>query len=154
MTWITCPKIDKFSHFHHHSLFDHNIIFRVLIWLHILYKISYETSYNVRFSEKHRDVSKTIAKAKMELFVEILSSFQLLTNFTKNRNIVAMGVIHASLEYCSIFWNLGRWTNKYCRTVVCNFSIDHLFYSLMNYLNYSSDCICISYPYKLKQASY
>ena len=32
----------------------------------------------------------------MELFVALLSSFQLLTNFTKNPNIGAMGVLNGS----------------------------------------------------------
>ena len=38
----------------------------------------------------------TIATSKMELFVALLSSFQLLTNFTKNPNIGAMGVLNGS----------------------------------------------------------
>ena len=33
---------------------------------------------------------------------------------------------------------------KYCRTVDCNFSKDNLFNRLMNYSNFSSDCISIS----------
>ena len=35
---------------------------------------------------------------------------------------------------------------KYCRIVACNVSKDNLFHWLMNYLNSSSDCVCISYP--------
>ena len=65
------------------------------------------------FSEKkHKVVSRTIATAKMELFVALFSSFQPLTNFTKNPSIVAMGVRNASLEYYNIFWNLCRWSIK------------------------------------------
>ena len=35
----------------------------------------------------------------MELFVALVSSFQLLTSLTKNPNIGAMGVLNAPLEY-------------------------------------------------------
>ena len=42
------------------------------------------------FLEKHKDVSKTIAAATMELFVALVSSFQPLTNVTKNSNIGAL----------------------------------------------------------------
>ena len=51
------------------------------------------------FLKKQRDVSKTIATSKMELFVALASSFQSLTNFTKNTNMGAMGVLNAPLEY-------------------------------------------------------
>ena len=50
------------------------------------------------FLKKHRDVSKTIATPKMELFVGLVSSFQPLTNFKKNPNIGAVGVLNAPLE--------------------------------------------------------
>ena len=57
-----------------------------------------------RFSEKgHKDVSRTIKKAKMELFVALVSGFQLLTNFTKNSNIGAMRVLNGPLKYYSVF---------------------------------------------------
>ena len=55
------------------------------------------------FLKKHRDVSRTIAAAKMELFASLGSSFQPLTNFTKNPNIGAMGVLNALLEYYNLF---------------------------------------------------
>ena len=42
------------------------------------------------FLKKFRDVPGTIAIAKMELFVALVSSVQLLTNFTKTSNIGAM----------------------------------------------------------------
>ena len=54
------------------------------------------------FLKKHRDVARTIATAKMEHFVALVSRFQLLTNFRKNHSIGAMGVINAPLEYCNI----------------------------------------------------
>lgn len=46
----------------------------------------------------HRDVSKSIATAKLELFVALFSSFQPLTDFTKNLNINAMVVLNVPLE--------------------------------------------------------
>ena len=55
------------------------------------------------FLKKHRDVSRTIAAAKIELFVTLVSSFQSLTNFTKIPNIGAMGVLNAPQEYYNIF---------------------------------------------------
>ena len=54
------------------------------------------------FLKKHRDVARTIATAKMELFVALVSRFQLLTNFRKNPSIGAMGVINVPLEFCNI----------------------------------------------------
>ena len=50
--------------------------------------------------KKYNDVSRTIATAMIELFVAIVNTFQLLTNFTKNSSIGAMGVLNAPLEYC------------------------------------------------------
>ena len=55
------------------------------------------------FLKKRRDVSKTIATSKMELFVALVISFQSLTNFTKNPNIGAMGVLNVLLEYLNVF---------------------------------------------------
>ena len=55
------------------------------------------------FLEKHRNVPRTIATAKMELFVALVSSFQPPTNFTYNPNIGAMGVLNAPLEYYNVF---------------------------------------------------
>ena len=51
------------------------------------------------FLKKHRDVFRTIATAKMEFFVALVSSIQPLTKFSKNPNIGAMGVLNAPLEY-------------------------------------------------------
>ena len=63
------------------------------------------------FLKKHRDVSRTIATAKMELFVVLVSNIQQLTNFTKNPNIGALGVLITHLEYYNVLWNLSRWSN-------------------------------------------
>ena len=49
--------------------------------------------------KKNKDLSRAIATAKMELFVVLVNSFQFLSNFTKNPNIGAMGVLHVLLEY-------------------------------------------------------
>ena len=54
------------------------------------------------FLKKHRDISRTIMTAKMELFVALVSSFQPLTNFTKHINIADMGVLNAPLEYYDV----------------------------------------------------
>ena len=54
------------------------------------------------FMKKLRDVSRTIATAKMKLFVALVSSFQPLSNFTKNPKISAIGGLEASLEYYSV----------------------------------------------------
>ena len=88
-----------------------------------------------KFSEKHRDVSRTIATAKMELFVGLVSTFQPLTNFR---------VLNAPLDYYSEICAGDQ--IKHYRTVACNFSKDNLFHRLVNYSNSFSDCICISYP--------
>ena len=45
---------------------------------------------------KKADVSRTIATANMELFVELVSSFQPVPNFKKNPHIASMGVLNAS----------------------------------------------------------
>ena len=55
------------------------------------------------FLKKHKDVSMTIGTAKTELFVTLVSSFQPLSNFIKNPNIDAMGVLNALLEYHNVF---------------------------------------------------
>ena len=54
------------------------------------------------FLKKHRDLSRTIATAKMDLFVALVSSFQPLSNFTKNANNGAKGILNASLKYCNV----------------------------------------------------
>ena len=72
-------------------------------------KINYETGCMGRFSGgKKTQISRTIARAKMELFVALVSSFQPLTNFTKNPNIDAMGVLNAPIEYYNIISNSCR----------------------------------------------
>ena len=54
------------------------------------------------------NVSRTIAAAKMEVFLALASSFQPLTNFTKSPNICAMGALNAPLAYYNVFENLRR----------------------------------------------
>ena len=49
--------------------------------------------------KNHRDVSRIIASPKIERFVELVSSFQPRTSFTKNPRIGAMGVLNAPLEF-------------------------------------------------------
>ena len=55
------------------------------------------------FLKKHKDVSRTIMTAEIELFVALVSSFQTLTNFTKNPNVGAMGVLNAFLGIITYF---------------------------------------------------
>ena len=50
-----------------------------------------------------KKVSKTIAIAKMELFVALVSSFQPPANFTKSPNVGAMGFLNVPLEYYNVF---------------------------------------------------
>ena len=54
------------------------------------------------FLKKHKAVSRTILPAKRKLFVALIKSFLPLTNFTKNPNICAMGVLNAPLEYYNV----------------------------------------------------
>ena len=60
---------------------------------------------------KNTDVSRNVAKVKIKVFVALVGRFQPLTNFTKNPNIGAMGVLNTLLEYCKEFWNLRKWLN-------------------------------------------
>ena len=74
-------KIDKFSYFYHPSPFECDIIFK-----ESLFECAYQIMKQVAlegFLKKHRDVSRTIATAKMELFVALVSSLQPLINFKK-----------------------------------------------------------------------
>ena len=114
MAWIPCSKIDKFSYFYHPSLFEslNLTLFSKSPYLTANIKINYETGCMGRFSEgEKKQISRTIARAKMELFVALVSSFQPLTNFTKNPNIDAMGVLNAPIEYYNIISNSCRWSN-------------------------------------------
>ena len=59
------------------------------------------------------DVSRTIATAKMELFIALVSSFQPLTNFTKNLNIGVMR-LYNTITYYEI---CAGEQIKYCSTI-------------------------------------
>ena len=54
-------------------------------------------------NKKNKDVFKTITAAKMELFVALVSSFQLLTNFRKNPNIGSRGDLNTFLVYYNAY---------------------------------------------------
>ena len=97
------------------------------------------------FLKKHRDLSRTIATAKIELFVTLVSRSQLLTNFTNKPNIGAMGNLNAPLNTITYSEICAGDQIKYYRTVAYNISKDNLFHRLINYLHFSSECICISY---------
>ena len=66
------------------------------------HKTSCIGSFLKKKQQKQRDVSWTIATAKPELFVALVSSTQPLTNFTKNPSIGVVGVLNASLEYYNV----------------------------------------------------
>ena len=55
------------------------------------------------FLKKHSDVSTIIAISNMELFVVLITSLQLLTNFTENPKIGPVGVVNAPLECYNVF---------------------------------------------------
>ena len=94
--------MDKFSYFYHLSSFEREI-FSKSPYLTAHIKINYETGCIGRFSKKNRDVSRTIVTAKMELYEALVSSVQPLTNFTKNPNVGAIGVLNTPLEYYNVF---------------------------------------------------
>ena len=73
------------------------------------------------FLKVFRDASRVIATAKVNLFVALVSNFQPLTNFMKNPNMGAMGVLNAPLEY---YYSeiCAADQIKYCRAIACNFS--------------------------------
>ena len=76
-------------------------------------KINCETGCIGRFSEKkHKNVFRTIATTKMELFVAVVSSIQPLASFTKNPSIGAMGVL--TIAYSE---NCAGDQIRYCRIV-------------------------------------
>ena len=59
-----------------------------------------------RILKKNRDVSGTIATPKTELFVALVSDFELLTSFTKNSTAAVTRVLNSPLEYYNLFGNL------------------------------------------------
>ena len=82
-------------------------------------KTNYETGCIRRFSEKKKKQKQKKKKRYIQDYRDIKdgalwaisSSFQLLTNFTKNLIIGAMWVLIAPLEYYNVFWNMCRWSN-------------------------------------------
>ena len=81
------------------------ILFSKRPYLTAFIKINYKTVCIGRFSEKtQRFIQDTgcIATAKMDLFVALVSGFQLINNFTKNPNIGAMGVLNSYIKYFNI----------------------------------------------------
>ena len=140
MTWMSCPKIDKFLYFIIPLSLNVPLFQRVLIWLQ-LKQVLLEC-----FLRKHRDGSMTIATSKMKLFVALLSSFQLLTNFTKNPNVGATGVLNGSSRILQGILKFVLVIKLILQSIACNFSKDNLFHWLMNYSNSSGNCIFISYP--------
>ena len=53
--------------------------------------------------EKNTDIYRIIITSKMELFVALVSGFQLLTNVTKNSIIGVTGVLDQPMEYYDMF---------------------------------------------------
>ena len=46
---------------------------------------------------------RTIATSSMELYVVLISGFQLLPNFTKKTILGATGAVEPTQEYCNVF---------------------------------------------------
>ena len=111
MTWIPSPKMTNFYIF----IIPLHYFQGALIWLGILKEIMKQVGLK-DFLKKHRDISSTITTTEIEVFVELVSSFQLLTNFTKNTSIGDMGVLNAPLEYYNVFWNSCKWSNQVLQT--------------------------------------
>ena len=94
------------------------------------------------FRKKHKDVSRTIATAKMETFSELVSTFQPLNNFTKNPIIGAC--ISRILKLILKFMQMIKYSNAELQPAT--FLKNNLFHRLVNYLNSLSDRMYISYP--------
>ena len=109
MSWIACPKIDKFSYFYHPSPFYHDIIFKESLF------DCNGRGWTGRFSEK-TSASRTIA-TNVESSVAIggflggVSGFRWQTNFTKNSILGVTGVLNSPMEYYNKFGNLCNWWN-------------------------------------------
>ena len=65
-------------------------------------KINYQTGCIGSFSGKYRDVSRSIAIAKVEFFVALVSSLQPLTSFTMSPSRGAMSILNSPLEYYNV----------------------------------------------------
>ena len=83
-----------------------------------------------------KDVSRTFATSKVELFVALVNSFQPLTNFTKNSILCC----YRSPKSVQVI-KLGNFEGLQSTTL----RKIQLFHRLMNYLNSFSDHIYISY---------
>ena len=80
-----CPKIDKFLYFYHPSTFERDIIFKEYLSDRTYWnKLWNRLHWKIFWKKKKVEASGTIATASMKLFVALVSSFQLLTNFTIN----------------------------------------------------------------------
>ena len=80
MTWIPGPELTNFPIFI--ILLPLNVtLFSKSPYLTVHIKINYETGCMGRFLKKHKNASRTIAAAKIELFETLASSVQPLVSF-------------------------------------------------------------------------
>ena len=68
---------------------------KIKLWNRLHWKIFWKKKQK----KQNRDVSRTIATSKTELFMVLVISFQPLTNFTKNLKRGTVGVLNAPVEY-------------------------------------------------------
>ena len=96
-------KIDKFYIFIT-PLHLNVTLFSKSPYLAACLKIYYETGRSGEFSEKHTDAHPESSQhLRQRSFVALVSSFQLLTNFSKNSILGVVGVLNLPLEYYNIF---------------------------------------------------
>ena len=104
-------SLEIFIFFSSISLFEPDINFKESLF-DCTYKNKLWNKLHLKvFYRKKKIVFRKILTAKMELFVALVSSFKPLTNFMKNPNLVAMGVMNAPLEYYNVLWNLCMWSD-------------------------------------------
>ena len=119
--WIPSSKINKFSSFYLPSSFERNIfkasLFAYTYWNKLWNRLHHMVTLEGFLKKIHRDVSKTIATAKLELFVALFSSFQLLTDFTKNLNIECYCSTKCAFRIITYFEICPGDQIKYYRTV-------------------------------------
>ena len=115
MIWIPCLKIDKYSCLYHPSPFEPGIIFKESLF-DCTYLKKLWNSLHWKVFWKNTDLSRTIATAKMDLFVALVCSFQPLSNFTKNASNGAMGILNVSLKNTVMYSEICAGDQiKYCR---------------------------------------